>query len=173
MKPNILASVFILAIVTVFAFGITSQSVYAADHREAPALTDRVTGDVFICPAPLLLPILTTVSVPRRLLGNNNIYVKSQTKTADGNVDGADFLIWQRQYGSTLPSVSDPGPDQFDQTYYIFPTLKKQGYQVKFMFESIADGESCEIISKVEPGVNRTAVKSWSISGEGDHTSPR
>jgi hypothetical protein len=158
--PRIATLTACLALLLAFA-----QHALAADHREAPALSFQYTDETSICPVALHHPIHVSIEVPAGALTRNPISVNTITRSATGEVDGKDYLVWQRLQGPVFSTVVNADTLQSTEIFLAFPAVPTQDYEVRFRFESVADRESCVLTGTVPSAQNPVQIVKIQIGG--------
>ena len=144
-----------------------SPNAWTADHREAPSLSFLdTTNEAMRCPTTLGLPMRVSVTVPAAILRQANINVDLYTRSDNGVVDASDYMVWRQSMGRTLSVIVNPGDtpgySQVNEGFVTLPSMKRQAYPVKFRFESLTDGERCELASRVDYGLPNAVIINWS-----------
>lgn len=145
---------------------VVSLPSWSADHRDAPLIRHVSGRDVIRCPTVLGLPMRVTMNVPAAVLGKANIAVDHYTRSENGTVDASDYIVWRQPMGSTLSTIVNPGDkpgnSQVNEGFLTLPSLGGRPYMVKFHFESLTSGKSCDLATHVEYGLPQPVVVYWS-----------
>jgi hypothetical protein len=166
MTAKLLFSSPLLVCTAASALLAVSQGGWTADHRDAPLISFLDTGQTVQCEDVLGLPMRVSVNVPAEVLKRENIYVDLYTRSDTGLVDAADYIVWRQSRGPTLAVIVNPGDkpgySQVNEGFITLPSMEKQAYAVRFRFESITDGKSCDLSTRVDYGLPNAVVINWS-----------